>query len=245
MSGSLEGKVAVVTGSSSGIGEAIARLFAEEGCSIVVNSSSSVEAGQEVASSLPDAIYAQADIADEEQAKSLVEAAIDKWGRLDVLVNNAGATRVIPHDDLDAVTAEDWDRILKVNIVGTWFVTRAAAAALKESEGSVVNISSVAGVRPGGSCIPYAVSKAGLNHMTRLLAKVLGPEVRVNAVAPGLIDTPWTADWDAVRAAVRERTPLGRSGTPEDIARATLLLTLSPYSTGDVVVVDGGMHLVG
>ena len=210
-----------------------------------VNSSSSVEAGQEVASSLPDAIYSQANIADEEQAKSLVEAAIDKWGRLDVLINNAGATRVIPHDDLDAVTAEDWDRILKVNIVGTWFVTRAAAPALKESGGSVVNISSVAGVRPGGSCIPYAVSKAGLNHMTRLLAKVLGPEVRVNAVAPGLIDTPWTADWDAVRAAVRERTPLGRSGTPEDIARATLLLTLSPYSTGDVVVVDGGMHLVG
>ena len=131
MSGSLEGKVAIVTGSSSGIGEAIARLFAEEGCSIVVNSSSSVEAGQEVASSLPDAIYSQANIADEEQAKSLVEAAIDKWGRLDVLINNAGATRVIPHDDLDAVTAEDWDRILKVNIVGTWFVTRAAAPALK------------------------------------------------------------------------------------------------------------------
>lgn len=245
MSGSLEGKVAIVTGSSSGIGKAIARLFAEEGCSIVVNSSSSVEAGQEVASSLPDAIYAQADISDEDQAKALVQTAIDRWGRLDVLINNAGATRVIPHDDLDAVTAEDWDRILKVNIVGTWFVTRAAAPALKESGGSVVNISSVAGVRPGGSCIPYAVSKAGLNHMTRLLAKVLGPEVRVNAVAPGLIDTPWTADWDAVRAAVRERTPLGRSGTPEDIARATLLLTLSPYSTGDVVVVDGGMHLVG
>ena len=104
-------------------------------------------------------------------------------------------------------------------------------------------MSSVAGVRAAGSSIPYAVSKAALNHLTRLLANVLGPEIRVNAVAPGLIDTPWTADWDAIRASVRERAPLQRSGTPEDIARAALLLTPSSYSTGEVLLADGGINL--
>jgi ketoreductase RED2 len=150
---------------------------------------------------------------------------------------------VIPHHELDAVTDEDWQRILGVNVLGTWYVTRAAVPALKAQRGSILNITSVAGVRAAGSSIPYAVSKAALNHMTRLLANVLGPEIRVNAVAPGLIDTPWTADWDAIRAAVRERAPLQRSGTPDDIARAALLLTASSYSTGEILLADGGINL--
>jgi ketoreductase RED2 len=239
----LEAKVAIVTGSSSGIGEAIARLFAAEGALVVVNSARSVAEGEAIAASLPSAIYVRADVAKEDQAKALVQAALDRWGRIDVLVNNAGTTRVIAHHALDAVTDEDWQRILGTNVVGTWYVTRAAVPALKAARGSILNITWVAGVRAAGSSIPYAVSKAALNHLTRLLANVLGPEIRVNAVAPGLIDTPWTKDWDAIRASVRERAPLQRSGTPDDIARAALLLTVSSYSTGEVLLADGGINL--
>ena len=243
--GSLDGKVAIVTGSSSGIGAAAARLLAAEGAGVVVNSVSSVEAGEAVAKELPDAIYVRADVSDEAQAKALVAAATERWGRLDVLVNNAGTTQVIPHEDLDAVTDEVWRRILDVNVLGTWYVTRAAVPALRAAGrgATVVNVTSLAGVRPLGSSLPYAVSKAALNHMTRLLANVLGPEIRVNAVAPGLVDTPWTADWDEVRARVREGTPLGRSGTPEDIAETILLAVRSGYMTGEVLVADGGLGL--
>jgi ketoreductase RED2 len=239
----LEGKVAIVTGSSSGIGEAIARLFAAEGASVVVNSTRSVAAGEAIAAELSNAIYVRGDVAQEDQAKALVQATLDRFGRLDVLVNNAGTTRVIPHHALEAVTDDDWQRILGTNVLGTWYVTRAAVPALKARRGSILNITSVAGVRAAGSSIPYAVSKAAVNHLTKLLANVLGPEIRVNAVAPGLIDTPWTADWDAIRASVRERAPLQRSGTPDDIARAALLLTASSYSTGEVLLADGGINL--
>lgn len=242
--GSLEGKVAIVTGSSSGIGEATARLFAHEGARVVINSARSVDAGEALAASLPDALYVQADISDESQAKSIVEAAVDRWGRLDVLVNNAGYTQVIPHHDLDAVTDEVWHRILDVNVIGTWYMTRAAVETLRaDGGGSVINVTSLAGLRPLGSSIPYAVSKAAENHLTRLLAKTLGPEIRVNAVAPGLVDTPWTKDWDAMRAAVEATAPLKRSGTPGDVAQACLWLATASYATGDVVVVDGGLHL--
>jgi ketoreductase RED2 len=240
----LAGKVAIVTGSSSGIGAAIARSLVADGATVVVNSSSSVAAGESLASELG-ATYVRADVSDEGEATALVQAAVDAHGRLDILVNNAGTTEVIPHDDLDAVTDEVWHRILDVNVLGTWRVTRAAVPHLRASgAGSVVNITSIAGVRPRGSSIPYAVSKAALNHMTVLLANVLGPEIRVNAVAPGLIDTPWTETWDDVRAAVRATTPLRRSGVPEDVAEATLGLVRSTYSTGVVVLVDGGMHLI-
>jgi ketoreductase RED2 len=240
----LSGKVALVTGSSSGIGEAVARMLAADGAAVVVNSASSVAAGEKVAASLPQATYVQADISVEDQARTLVETAVERLGRLDILVNNAGTTVVIPHHDVEAVTADVWRRILDVNVIGTWTVTVAALPHLRASgAGCVVNVTSLAGVRQTGSSIPYAASKAALNHLTRLLANVTGPEVRVNAVAPGLIDTPWTESWDAIRAAVQARSPLGRSGTPEDVAAAVLGLIRSPYQTGDVVVVDGGLHL--
>jgi ketoreductase RED2 len=241
---SLDGKVALITGSSSGIGAAVARAFTAAGARVAVNSSSSVDAGEALASELPGAIYVRADISDEEQAEALVRETIAGLGRLDVLVNNAGATRVIPHHDLAAVTAADWERILGVNVVGTWNVTRAAVPALRATgSGSVVNVSSLAGVRPAGSSIPYAVSKAGLNHLTVLLANVLAPEIRVNAVAPGLVDTPWTADWHDIREMVKATAPLRRSGTPEDMAEACLFLASTTYTTGQVIVVDGGLHL--
>jgi ketoreductase RED2 len=240
----LAGKVALVTGSSSGIGEAVARSLAAEGASVVVNSATSVEAGERVAAELPDATYVQADVADEGAAQGLVDAAVATYGRLDVLVNNAGTTVVIPHHDLDAATPDVWRRIFDVNVVGTWQVTVAALPHLRASgAGSVVNVTSLAGVRQTGSSIPYAASKAALNHLTRLLANVVGPEVRVNAVAPGLVDTPWTADWDTVREVVRSSAPLQRSGTPEDVAEVVLGLVRSAYTTGQVVVVDGGLGL--
>jgi ketoreductase RED2 len=243
VTGALDGQVAIVTGSSSGIGEAIARRFALDGASLVINSSRSVDAGTAVAADLPDAIYVQADISDEEQGQRLVQAALDRWGRLDVLVNNAGTTEVIPHADLDAAGLEVWQRIFEVNVFGTWLVSRAAVPALRETHGSIVNITSLAGIRPTGSSIPYAASKAALNHLTHLMAKVLGPEVRVNAIAPGLVDTPWTADWEASRARVESLAPLRRSGRPEDVGGMALALATSSYITGEVVVIDGGLNL--
>jgi ketoreductase RED2 len=240
----LQGRVALVTGSSSGIGAAIAVMFADLGAQVVVNSASSVEAGQQLAASLPDAMYVQGDIAEADQAARLVAATIERYARLDIVVNNAGTTAVIPHHDLDAVTKAVWDRILSVNVVGTWNVIHSAAPYLRATgDGVVLNVTSLAGVRPVGSSIPYAVSKAALNHLTVLLANALGPEIRVNAVAPGLIDTQWTSDWDTVRAAVRETAPLRRSGQPEDIADACVALIRTKYATGQVLVVDGGVAL--
>lgn len=240
----LDGKVAIVTGSSSGIGEAVARSLAQAGASVVVNSSRSPEAGEAVAASLPKAVYLRCDVSDDAACRALVAETLERFGRLDVLVNNAGTTSVVRHSDLEGATEEIWQRIFEVNVLGTWHMTRAAVPALRASgAGCVVNVTSVAGVRPTGSSIPYAVSKAGLNHLTLLLARILGPEIRVNAVAPGLIDTPWTADWDAIRETVRAEAPLRRSGQPSDVADAVMGLVGSAFATGQILVVDGGMAL--
>jgi ketoreductase RED2 len=240
----LDGKVALVTGSSSGIGEAVARALADAGAAVMVNSATSVEAGERVAASLPRAAYVRADIGDAAACTALVQATLVRFGRLDVLVNNAGTTKVIAHDDLDAATDEIWHRILDVNVLGAWHLTRAAAPALRESgNGVVVNISSVAGLRPVGSSIPYAVSKAALNHLTLLLARVLGPQIRVNAVAPGLVDTPWTAWWGARKDQVAAETPLRRYAQPADVAEAVMGLVRSGFVTGQVITVDGGHSL--
>jgi ketoreductase RED2 len=163
---------------------------------------------------------------------------------MDILVNNAGFTKVIPHHDLDAVSEDVFRRIFDVNVFGTWYLSRAAMASLRASgDGNIVNITSIAGVRPTGSSIPYAMSKAALNHMTELMARVVGPEVRVNAVAPGLVATPWTSDWDAQHAAVAKRAPLHRSATPDDVAEAVLGIVRARYQTGGIVIIDGGTTL--
>jgi ketoreductase RED2 len=243
--GELDGHVAIVTGSSSGIGEATAQRLAELGANVVVNSSSSVEAGTAVAESLPtESLYVQADISDKAQSLALVEQTIERFGRLDILVNNAGWTTVVPHGDLDALTDEIFQRTFEVNVFGTWWLTKAAMPHLKQAPaGSVVTVTSLAGVRPAGSSIAYAMTKAALNHMTLLLAKSCGP-VRVNAVAPGLVATPWTDDWDAQHAAVEAVAPLHRSATPDDCAEAVLALVRNRYVTGHVLVVDGGTSRV-
>ena len=242
----LTDRVALVTGSSSGIGAAVAETFARRGVHVVVNSVSSVTEGQLLAARLPGATYIQADVADPAQATRLVDETIEQHGRLDIVVNNAGTTTVIPHHDLDAATTEIWERLLAVNVLGPWNVIQAAVPHLRATgDGTILNITSVAGVRPVGSSIPYAVSKAALNHLTVLLANALGPEIRVHAIAPGLIDTPWTQDdnWNAVRDAVRQNAPLRRSGTPADVADACVGLLGTRYATGQVLVVDGGLAL--
>ena len=223
----------------------IARKLSELGCRVVVNSSSSVAAGTAVAESLPsEALYVQADISDQAQGRALVERTVDRFGGLDVLVNNAGWTRIVEHSDLDALTDEILRRTFEVNVFGTWWLTRAAMPYLRRSpDPNVVMTTSVAGLRPVGSSIAYAMSKAALNHLTALLAKSCGP-VRVNAVAPGLIDTPLSADLTEQHAAVAATAPLRRSGRPEDCAEAVIGLLRNTYVTGHVVVVDGGSSLL-
>ncbi len=235
--------VVLITGSTSGIGLATARRFVERGDTVVFNSARSVEAGEHLASITYESIYVQGDIAIASDCARIVTTVLEKYGRIDILVNNAGATKVIPHRDLDAATVEVWREIFDVNVFGTWQLSVAAMASLREHRGSIVNVSSAAGLRPIGSSIPYAASKAALNHMTVLLAKVVGPDVRVNAVAPGLIDTPWTQDWDTVRGNVERLAPLRRSGTPDDVADVIVALATTSYVTGQVVAVDGGLTI--
>ena len=167
----------------------------------------------------------QADISHAADCTALIATVLERCGRLDVLVNNAGTTKLIAHRDLEEASVDVWREIFDVNVFGTWQLSVAAMDALKESHGSIVNVSSIAGLRPTGSSIPYAASKAALNHMTVLLAKVVGPEVRVNAVAPGLIDTPWTrklgrrAGLRARRGSARPKRDARRSGRGDCRAR--------------------------
>ncbi len=236
-------RVVLVTGSSGGIGEAIARRFDSDGYSVVCHGFQSVEAGQLLASELSDAMYVDGDVRAEEDVARISHAVRERYGTLDALVNNAGVAVRIPHASLDEVTDEIWDTILGVNLVGPWKMIRAFRDLLQSRAGSVVNIGSIAGLSVSGSSIPYAVSKAGLLHMTRLLAVALGPEIRVNAVAPGFIETPLTSEWDDVKRTIKTKAPLRRLGEVDDIAGAVAFLAVNEYATGVVLPVDGGMHL--
>ncbi|WP_124094102.1 SDR family NAD(P)-dependent oxidoreductase [Burkholderia gladioli] len=240
--------VALVTGSTSGIGAAIARRLSRDGYAIVLHSRASAAAGQALARELGSAVYVQADLADDGARVRLVREAIAAWGRLDVLVNNAGISRVIPHADLAAATPAIWQELHEVNVIAPFRLVSEAQAALREAAargrpGCVVNVSSHAGMRPKGASIPYAASKAALNHVTRLLALSLAPEIRVNAVAPGLVDTPLTADWTQARQLWKERAPMRRAASPEDIAQAVAMLVASDYLTGEILLSDGGLNL--
>jgi ketoreductase RED2 len=241
----LAGKVAIVTGSSSGIGEEIARRLSDLGATVVVNSANSVDAGKQVANTLPGkSLYVQADISDRAACQTLIDTTLNSFGHLDILINNAGWTTLVAHHDLDSLTDEIFEKTFDVNVFGTWWLTKAAMPHLKKSaDGNVVNITSIAGVRPVGSSIAYAMTKAALNHMTVLLAKSCGP-VRVNAVAPGLVETPWTRDWQAQHDNVSRVAPLKRSATPQDCGEATIALIRNRYATGQIFVVDGGLTLV-
>ncbi|MGP0015273.1 SDR family NAD(P)-dependent oxidoreductase [Pseudomonas sp.] len=241
-------RVALVTGSTSGIGAAIARVLSQAGYAVVLHSRNSAETGRAMAAEMKQAIYVQADLAFEADRVRLINEAIAAWGQLDVLVNNAGISRVIPHGDLASASSTVWHELNEINVVAPFHLVALAESALRDAAryrraGSVVNISSHAGIRPKGASIPYAVSKAALNHMTRLLAVSLGPEIRVNAVAPGLVDTPLTAGWTEAQELWRTRAPMRRAASPDDIAKAVLMLVESDYLTGEILLSDGGLNL--
>ena len=241
-------RVALVTGSTSGIGAAIARRLTADGFAVALHSRTSAAAGRALASSLDGASYTQADLAREDDTRRLLRDVLAHHGRLDVLVNNAAITRVMPHAALAEATPEIWRSLYDVNVVAPWILVTEAEAALRRAAedghpSAILNISSHAGVRPKGASIPYAVSKAALNHMTRLLAVALAPTIRVNAIAPGLVDTPMTASWIDAQATWRGRAPMRRAARPEDIADIAAMLVTSDYVTGEVIVADGGLNL--
>ena len=244
----MTGRVALVTGSTSGIGAAIARRLSRDGFAVALHSRSSAAAGAALAQELGNASYTRADLGDEAQARGLVQTVLARHGRLDVLVNNAGITEFVAHGDLAKATPEIWRRLYEVNMIAPWILVTEAEAALRASAatgkpGAIVNISSHAGMRPKGSSIPYAASKAALNHATKLLAITLAPDIRVNAVAPGLVDTPMTAGWVAAQELWRSRAPMRRGAQPAEIADVVAMLIANDYVTGEIVIADGGLNL--
>ena len=235
-------KVALVTGSASGIGAATVRRLAADGMTVAVHSRSSRDTGQALAAELGGS-YHQADLSDDTAAQGLVPEVLAEHGRLDVLVNNAGISWPVPHAELDGLTADDWRRLLDVNLIAPWLLCTAALPALHESGGCIVNVTSHAGVRPKGSSVAYAASKAALNHVTKLLAAALGPDVRVNAVAPGLVDTPLTASWTEAQDLWKTTSPMRRAAQPTDVADLISAVIHNPYLTGEVILLDGGLNL--
>jgi 3-oxoacyl-[acyl-carrier protein] reductase len=238
-------KVALVTGAATGIGRAVALQLARKGLAVAVNySRSEAEAADtlaEVRKYQVPGILCKANVADDQAVRAMVQRCRHELGGLDVLVNNAGTTRFIEHTQLESLTEEVWEEIFGVNLKGTFYCCRAALPALQEREGSIVNITSVAGIQGIGSSIPYAASKAALNCLTKSLARAFAPKVRVNAVAPGPVLTRWLADhMDQIEKSL-EMTPMRRAATPDDIGDTVVFLVLgTKLMTGQVVVVDGG-----
>lgn len=249
--------VVVVTGASTGLGRAIAVEVASRGAkAVVINYASSATEAEETArlvqSHGAEAVLVQGDVAKDEDCRKIAAAA-ERFGRIDALFNNAGTTTFAAHGDLDKVSADDFLRLYGVNVVGAFQMVRACRALLEAAPqpGAVVNTASIAGVTGIGSSIPYAASKGALNTMTLSLARALAPKIRVNAVCPGFIDTPWFGKGMGEQAAERVRanaaatTPLKAASTPEDIAVSTVFLA-SPHSrhvTGETLLVDAGTHL--
>ncbi len=246
----LNGKAALVTGSAVGTGRETALALARAGCDVTINYSKSSAEAEQTAEDVRKlgrrALCMQADVADDESVRELVAQHLQDLGRIDVLVNNAGTTAFIAHNELDKVGEDDWERIFAVNLKGPFYAVRAAVTALRESRGAVVNVSSVAGVTGSGSSIPYCASKAALNNMTVTLARALAPEIRVNAVAPGFIDTRWFKQlehYELIKQAASDQAPLHRVCRPQDVAKTIVDLATSDLITGQVLVIDGGMTI--
>jgi 3-oxoacyl-[acyl-carrier protein] reductase len=250
----LQGKAAIVTGSGTGVGRATALKLAAKGCAVLINYSKSKAAADNVCAEVKalgvTACAVRADVADDNDCKAMIAAALETFGRIDVLVNNAGTTRFINHNDLDAVMPEDWDQVMGVNLRGAFQCTRAARQALQANgQGCVVNVSSIAGLRAIGSSIPYCASKAALNNLTLSMARVLAPKVRVNAVAPAFIAGEWLKEglagaYESTKRYWEGRSVLGKVCEPEDVADAILsLIEGSELVTGQIIPVEGGQML--
>ena len=242
----------VVTGSSSGLGAATALLLARQGAGVVINYSRSSAAADEVAQDClragGDAVTVRADVAQDADCRKLAAAALDRFGRLDGLVNNAGTTKFASMRDLDALSADDFGRIYAVNLVGAYQMVRACLPPLRAAHGSVVNVSSIAGSLGVGSSFAYACSKGALNTLTLALARALGPEVRVNAVLPGFIETRWLKDglgdgYAQAREAYLQKSALEATLAPEEVAASVVSLLQAAKLTGQLLTVDAGRGL--
>jgi 3-oxoacyl-[acyl-carrier protein] reductase len=258
---SKDGLCAIVTGSASGLGAATAQILAKGGARVVVNYSNSRKEAEETAdlcrSAGAEVVVVQGDVSRDEDCRKIAVAA-SAWGRLDALINNAGTTKHVPHNDLDGLSAEDFQRIYAVNTIGPYQMVRATRALLEAGAkasgrpSAVVNVSSIAGISGGGSSVAYAASKGALNTITLSLARALAPLIRVNTVCPGYIDTPWFTKGRGedgakqVRDAVVARVPLKVASTAEDIAQLVCFLASSASGnmTGECVRMDAGMHLI-
>lgn len=243
--------VALVTGASRGIGRAAALGLAGAGYDVAVNYSASKDRAQEVVRELEAlgarAVAVGADVADEQAVVAMIGEVERTFGRLDALANNAGTTIDTPPSDLDGLDMADWDRVFAVNVRGLFQVTRAAVPLLRRSgHAAIVNTASIVGLRPGPQPFPYAASKAAIVSLTKQLAGALGPDIRVNAVAPGWMVGQWMEDqlgenYDRLMERRARLTPLRRCVTPEDVAATIVSLVVSnPFVTGEIVVIDGG-----
>lgn len=248
-------KTAIITGSATGVGAATARLLATRGYDVVVNYTKSEREARETEGVCRDAgadvLVVQADVSDDRACRALVGTAVERWGRLDALVNNAGVTTFVGGGtDWDALDAAAFERIHAVNVLGTFQMVRAAAPHLKASHGAIVNVSSIAGALGIGSSIPYIASKGAINAMTLAFARNLAPDVRVNAVCPGLVTTRWFVDgvgqeaYEQIKAGYERSTPLGIACTADDVADAVAWLVDGARTvTGELVLLDAGTHL--
>jgi|HubBroStandDraft_6_1064221.scaffolds.fasta_scaffold45702_3 3-oxoacyl-[acyl-carrier protein] reductase len=244
----LQNKIALVTGGGTGIGRAIAEAFGREGATVIVNYSRSQKAADEVAASLGGRSTAMAaDVSNEAAVVAMLTRIGSEFGGLDIVVNNAGWSTRIPHERLELLTDEIWDRTLNTNLRGAFYCIRAALPLLKQSAGaSVVNIASVAGLLGVGSSMAYAASKAGMIAMTKSLARALAPGIRINAIAPGLVQTGFAGWEDAACEAAAKVTPLQRIATVSEVAEATLFLAADGTAmTGETLVVDSGYYTLG
>ncbi len=252
ISADLSGKTALVTGGASGIGLATVEAFARCGAAVALNHLADDPRGAQQVERLKSLghkiVAAPGNVSVPVEAETMTIRAIDALGRLDYLVNNAGTPATpapIPFIELDRLTEAFWQTILNTNLIGPFRCTHAAAPALRAARGAICNTASIAGVQGSGSSIPYATSKAGVINLTRSLARALAPEIRVNAVAPGFVDSPWNKDWpDDRKLQSIERTPLKRACRPEDIADAIFFLCAgTSMVTGQTLIVDGGLTL--
>jgi 3-oxoacyl-[acyl-carrier protein] reductase len=247
----LEGKAAIVTGGGTGVGHQTALLLAGRGCSVLVNYSRSRDGAEKAAAECEKlgvkAIAVRADVSQDGDCRAMVSEAEKAFGQLDVLINNAGYTKFVPHENLDGLEPDDWQKILNVNLLGPFLCSRAARPLLEAGDGGeIVMTSSVAGLVGMGSSIAYCASKAGLNNLTVTLARALAPKIRVNAIAPGFIDGEWLKEgfgdaYENIRNSMIERTPLKRVATPESVAAGILSILTGPdLVTGHVVPHEGG-----
>lgn len=249
-------KAALITGAGTGVGAATALQLAQRGYDLLINYSRSADEAESSAAACraagADALVVRGDVSQDADCRALAKAALERWGRIDALVNNAGISVFGPAADWEALDAEAFQRILSVNTLGTFQMVRACVEPLRRAGGSVVNVSSVAGALGVGSSIPYIASKGAINAMTLHWARVLAPAVRVNAVCPGFITTRWFVrgigqeGFDAGLKQYESAVPLARACTPEDVAEAIVWLVDGAKTvTGELVMLDSGMHLGG